>query len=57
MSPGALRRALAAATLLLVGTSACTTVAVPPAGTAFKDCADCPEMVVVPPGSFSMGAS
>jgi formylglycine-generating enzyme required for sulfatase activity len=24
-------------------------------GTAFKDCPDCPEMVVVPPGKFLMG--
>jgi formylglycine-generating enzyme required for sulfatase activity len=23
---------------------------------SFKDCADCPEMVVIPPGSFTMGA-
>ena len=22
-------------------------------GTIFQDCADCPEMVVVPPGSFT----
>jgi formylglycine-generating enzyme required for sulfatase activity len=27
-----------------------------PAGIAFKDCADCPEMVVVPAGSFMMGS-
>lgn len=27
-----------------------------PAGTVFKDCADCPEMVVIPPGSFDMGS-
>lgn len=25
-------------------------------GTIFRDCADCPEMVVVPPGDFMMGA-
>jgi len=25
-------------------------------GQSFKDCADCPEMVVVPPGRFSMGS-
>jgi formylglycine-generating enzyme required for sulfatase activity len=25
-------------------------------GTRFRDCADCPEMIVVPPGSFLMGA-
>lgn len=27
------------------------------AGQVFKDCADCPEMVVVPLGSFTMGSS
>lgn len=27
-----------------------------PAGTVFKDCADCPEMVAIPPGSFDMGS-
>ncbi len=26
-----------------------------PAGTVFRDCPDCPEMVVVPPGRFAMG--
>ncbi|MEO5374786.1 MAG: SUMF1/EgtB/PvdO family nonheme iron enzyme [Alphaproteobacteria bacterium] len=26
-------------------------------GTAFRDCPDCPEMVVVPPGGFSMGSN
>ena len=25
-------------------------------GTTFRDCADCPEMVVVPAGSFTMGS-
>jgi len=25
-------------------------------GRVFKDCADCPEMVVIPPGSFMMGS-
>lgn len=28
----------------------------PQAGRAFKDCADCPELVVVPAGSFNMGS-
>ena len=27
-----------------------------PAGTVFRDCPDCPEMVVVPAGSFMMGS-
>src|SRR5262245_25577680 len=26
-------------------------------GTSFKDCAECPEMVVVPTGTFMMGSS
>ena len=26
-------------------------------GTTFKDCADCPEMVVIPAGGFMMGAA
>src|SRR5262245_23294515 len=29
---------------------------VPGAGKRFKDCADCPEMVVGPAGSFTMGS-
>jgi hypothetical protein len=29
----------------------------PGAGQRFKDCRDCPEMVVVPAGSFVMGAT
>lgn len=29
----------------------------PGSGAAFKDCPDCPEMVVVPAGGFTMGAS
>jgi formylglycine-generating enzyme required for sulfatase activity len=28
-----------------------------PPGTAFRDCQDCPEMVVLPAGSFTMGSS
>lgn len=28
----------------------------PNPGTVFRDCPDCPEMVVVPPGSFTMGS-
>src|ERR1022692_4060192 len=27
------------------------------APTNFQDCADCPEMVVIPPGSFDMGSN
>jgi len=28
----------------------------PAAGGVFRDCADCPEMVVIPPGTFTMGS-
>lgn len=27
------------------------------AGSVFRDCADCPEIVVIPPGSFTMGST
>lgn len=33
-----------------------TTDGPPPAGTAFRDCPDCPDMVVIPAGRFVMGA-
>ena len=51
---------------VLIVTSACgqiaaTTSTVAPAqrvpGTVFRDCPDCPEMVVIPAGSFTMGSS
>ncbi len=29
----------------------------PQVGQVFRDCSDCPEMVVIPPGSFLMGSS
>jgi formylglycine-generating enzyme required for sulfatase activity len=29
----------------------------PPANGAFRDCAGCPEMIVVPPGTFLLGTS
>src|SRR5208283_145707 len=29
----------------------------PQEGTTFRDCPDCPEMVVIPAGSFDMGSS
>jgi len=29
---------------------------VPPPGQTFRDCAECPEMVVIPSGSFTMGS-
>jgi formylglycine-generating enzyme required for sulfatase activity len=44
---------------LSLGLAACasgpTTTAMNP-GTAFRDCADCPEMVAIAPGSFTMGS-
>ncbi|MDX2143493.1 MAG: formylglycine-generating enzyme family protein [Rhodospirillaceae bacterium] len=30
---------------------------VPEAGTSLRDCPDCPEMTVIPPGSFMMGST
>ena len=30
---------------------------VPPPGTVFRDCTDCPEMVVIPEGSYDMGSN
>ncbi|RMN26925.1 hypothetical protein ALQ62_03607 [Pseudomonas coronafaciens pv. zizaniae] len=43
--------------LLLGGTAlAATPVSVPAPGKTFKDCKDCPEMVVLPAGTFTMGA-
>jgi len=40
--------------VLAVGTAAAQA---PKAGSTFKDCADCPEMVVIPPGAFIMGST
>lgn len=52
-----LRRQIFAAPALLLLLSACAnfqqTTMQP--GQTFQDCADCPEMVVVPPGDFAMG--
>lgn len=43
--------------LLCLGLCACNACAADWApGSNFKDCPDCPEMVVVPPGSFEMGS-
>jgi formylglycine-generating enzyme required for sulfatase activity len=40
-------------TILLAGTSGAQQPGAP--GSVFRDCADCPEMVVIGPGSFAMG--
>ena len=45
-------RALAGAVLVLVAGAA----GAQPAGTTFRDCPGCPEMVVVPAGRFEMGS-
>jgi formylglycine-generating enzyme required for sulfatase activity len=52
--PPTLRRALLACAGVVL--AACTTGS-PPAGTRFRDCPDCPELAVVPPGTFRMGAT
>jgi formylglycine-generating enzyme required for sulfatase activity len=36
--------------------SAVSTIAGHRAGESFRDCADCPEMIVIPPGKFKMGS-
>jgi formylglycine-generating enzyme required for sulfatase activity len=38
-------------------TQSAPVTATPTAGQAIKDCADCPEMVVIPAGSFQMGSN
>src|SRR5512137_729744 len=48
--------ALAAALLSMMGGLAASTDAADRAGRTFKDCETCPEMVVVPPGTFIMGS-
>lgn len=53
-SIGALGIVLAVAGIFAA--AGCAEKPVPPAGETFRDCADCPEMVVVPAGSFMMGS-
>ena len=45
------------ACLLLLTLTACTVApgGKPSASKEFRDCADCPAMVVIPPGKFRMG--
>ncbi len=40
---------------ITAGSTACTKAA-DPAGKVFRDCATCPEMVIIPPGTFIMGS-
>lgn len=42
--------------LLLLGSVRPVSAQQPGPGTVFRDCGACPEMVVVPPGSFRMGS-
>jgi formylglycine-generating enzyme required for sulfatase activity len=48
-----------AALLVLLGLQSqfCASQTAPMAGTFFRDCPECPEMVVLPAGEFVMGAS
>lgn len=56
-----LRHPVGAALLLIAMLSISARAAAPDPsakpGTVFKDCPDCPEMVVIPPGRFVMGAN
>ncbi|MEQ8603513.1 MAG: SUMF1/EgtB/PvdO family nonheme iron enzyme [Marivibrio sp.] len=47
--------ALAALLTLAALGAAAAEEALPPPGERFRDCADCPEMVVLPPGTFILG--
>jgi formylglycine-generating enzyme required for sulfatase activity len=49
--------ALIASVAVAVGSTVFAEESVRQAGQIFRDCSDCPEMVVIPPGSFLMGAS
>ena len=57
-SPGAHPRfsLLLVAAASIFSTAAAAAQAQPDPGTTFRDCDVCPEMVVVPAGSFSMGS-
>ena len=50
-----MRPVLLGAVLGLLALAGCTRVTLD-AGTVFRDCPDCPELVVIPPGRFRMGA-
>jgi formylglycine-generating enzyme required for sulfatase activity len=55
LEPGAVRTLPAVSERTLPAPPAAQRVELKP-GQSFKDCADCPEMVVVPAGSFTMGS-
>ncbi len=50
-----MRAALLCAVVALVAVAGCTRPGTVP-GTVFRDCPDCPDLVVIPPGRFRMGA-
>ena len=50
-----MRAALPGAVLALLALAGCTRGGLD-AGTVFRDCPDCPDLVVIPPGRFRMGA-
>lgn len=54
--PLSLAFAVAAATTVLAGSVAAQDKSSAP-GSVFRDCPTCPEMVVVPPGQFTMGST
>jgi formylglycine-generating enzyme required for sulfatase activity len=56
MSAAAVLAAVLAAAALPTSDRAAASGLARAPGTSFRDCPDCPEMVVAPPGSFSMGA-
>jgi formylglycine-generating enzyme required for sulfatase activity len=49
-------RSQASSNLQRLRAQAQQTQSISPPGQSFKDCADCPEMVVIPAGSFQMGS-
>lgn len=52
--PGAVLAAALSVLVMVGGMASLTTTAT--AGETFKDCTDCPEMVVIPAGNFEMGS-
>lgn len=54
MSAPSIRLGLASVALLFA--AGCATSPEPGSGQRFKDCAECPEMVLVPAGQFTMGS-
>ncbi len=58
MTAAAVRRAAAAACLLALPACAqAQAKSAPTSAPTFRDCSGCPEMVTIPPGSFTMGSS